>query len=54
MTYNENFETESRKVEYGVTEQPSDISPEDLAPSKVMELEFNVNSHTSVRNGLPF
>jgi len=55
----ENFEIESRKVEFGISvEQPgSDLTPEDLAPETdvVLEVENVIPScHKTVRKGLPF
>jgi hypothetical protein len=61
----DNFESESNKIEYGIVDFSSDLTPEELAPDNtestidtgdVFYFVFNspVNSQTSAREGLLF
>lgn len=56
--FSENFEVESRKVEFGIpVEMPgSDLTAEDLAPeNEELKFKFELkSSHVAVREGLPF
>ena len=57
MFESENFEVESRRIEYGIgIEIPEELSNEELTDiNEPMDMEFEIPScHQTVREGLPF
>jgi len=61
VQFSENFEVESRKVEFGVPVEMlgSDLTAKDLAPetfkNENLSFDFDIKScHVSVREGFPF
>jgi len=56
IQFSENYEVESRKVEFGISDDIYDITAEELAPEPT-NITLNLDlksSHVMVREGLPF